>query len=96
MAAAAPVLSTEQPAGKTSLPPSARKTVFRWGVPIALGVLIRIAPTPAGLSTNAWHYFALFAAVIAALIAEPLPGAAVGLIGVAIATISMFVGMERE
>lgn len=46
--------------------PSARKTVFRWGVPIALGVLIRIAPTPAGLSANAWHYFALFAAVIAA------------------------------
>jgi di/tricarboxylate transporter len=92
MAAATPVLSTEQPARKASLPPSARKTAFRWGVPIALGVLIRIAPTPAGLSVNAWHYFALFAAVIAALITEPLPGAAVGLIGVSIATISMFVG----
>ncbi len=92
MTAATPVRSPEQPARKTSPPSSATKTVFRWGVPIALGVLIRIAPTPAGLSANAWHYFALFAAVIAALITEPLPGAAVGLIGVSIATISMFVG----
>jgi len=33
----------------------------------------------------AWHYFALFAAVIAGLITEPLPGAAIGFIGVTVA-----------
>ena len=33
---------------------------------IALGVLIRVAPTPAGLNPTAWHYFALFVAIIAA------------------------------
>ena len=39
-------------------------------------------PVPQGLTTSAWHYFALFVAVIAGLITEPIPGPAVGLIGV--------------
>jgi L-tartrate/succinate antiporter len=90
MAAAAPLRVTEQTPVNVS-PPS-RRAVLRWAVPIALGVLIRVVPTPAGLSPNAWHYFALFAAVIAALITEPLPGAAVGLIGVSFGALSMFVG----
>lgn len=89
--AAAPVHVAEQPAVKIT-PPSNTKSVLRWAVPIALGVLIRLLPTPAGLTPNAWHYFALFAAIITALITEPLPGAAVGLIGVSIAAASMFVG----
>jgi L-tartrate/succinate antiporter len=42
-------------------------------------------PAPHGLSPHAWHYFALFAAVILALITEPVPSAAVGLIGVTFA-----------
>lgn len=90
MAAVAPLRVADQTPVKVS-PPS-RRTVLRWAVPIALGVLIRVVPTPAGLSPNAWHYFALFAAVIAALITEPLPGAAVGLIGVSFGALSMFVG----
>jgi len=91
MAAVAPPSVAEQPAVRVS-PPSTTKAAPRWAAPIVLGVLIRIAPTPAGLSPNAWHYFALFAAVITALITEPLPGAAVGLIGVSIAAVSMLVG----
>src|SRR5499427_1553451 len=43
-------------------------------------------PAPAGLAQHAWYYFAIFAGVIVALISEPLPGAAVGLIGVAVVT----------
>jgi len=81
----------EQPALKVT-PPSAARSVLRWVVPVALGLVIRVAPTPAGLTPNAWHYFALFAAIIAALITEPLPGAAIGLIGVSGATVCMFVG----
>jgi len=65
---------------------------LRWVVPIALGLGLRIIPVPGGLTPNAWHFFALFVAVIAALIAEPLPGPAVGFIGVTIATICVFVG----
>jgi len=46
-------------------------------------------PHPAGLSNNAWHYLALFIAVIVALILEPIPPAAVGLVGI---TLSMVLG----
>lgn len=65
---------------------------IRWAVPIVLGLVLRIIPTPAGLSPMAWHYFALFAAVIAAQITEPLPGAATTLVGVCIAALVRFVG----
>jgi L-tartrate/succinate antiporter len=44
------------------------------------------------LTGAAWHYFALFAAVVAALITEPLPGAAIGFIGVTLAAALMLVG----
>jgi di/tricarboxylate transporter len=40
----------------------------------------------------AWRYFALFATVIAALITEPLPGAAIGFFGVTIAAGLLLVG----
>ena len=61
---------------------------FPWSVvvPLAIGVAIALLPPPPGLSPRAWHYFALFAAVMAALALEPLPPAAVGLAGVATAT----------
>jgi len=61
---------------------------FNWKpfLPVLLALAIAlIGPFP-GLTRAAWLYFALFAGVIAALILEPLPGAAVGLIGVGLAT----------
>ena len=57
-----------------------------------MGLILLVVPTPSGLSAIAWHYFALFAAVIAGLITEPLPGAAVGFIGVTIAAALSLVG----
>jgi len=33
---------------------------LKWLVPIGLGIILRLLPAPAGLSANAWHYFALF------------------------------------
>lgn len=56
----------------------------RWRAltPLAVGLFIVLLPAPAGLAPHAWHYFGVFAAVIVALILEPLPGGAVGLIGV--------------
>jgi citrate:succinate antiporter/L-tartrate/succinate antiporter len=41
-----------------------------------------LVPTPPGLPPNAWSYFALFAAVVVGLILEPIPAAAIGLVGV--------------
>ena len=55
-------------------------------VPVAVTALLALTPAPAGLAQHAWYYFAIFAGVIVALISEPLPGAAVGLIGVAVVT----------
>jgi L-tartrate/succinate antiporter len=54
-------------------------------LPLAIGVILWFLPTPQGLQPYAWHYFALFAAVIAALVIEPIPAAAAGLIGVTLA-----------
>jgi L-tartrate/succinate antiporter len=56
-------------------------------LPPLLGVCLALMPAPAGLAPHAWHYFALFAAVIAALVLEPLPGGAVGLIGLTVAVV---------
>ena len=72
--------------------PSRSQVWLRGAVPIGLGIALWITPTPAGLNPMAWHYFALFATVIAAQITEPLPGAATTLIGVCIAALVRFVG----
>ena len=48
-------------------------------------------PVPAGLNANQWHYFALFAAVIAGLILESMPVGAVGLIGLTVAGVMGYV-----
>ena len=59
--------------------------VWRAGIPVLTGMVLALLPTPQGLAPHAWHYFALFAAVILALITEPIPAAAVGVIGVTVA-----------
>lgn len=60
-------------------------------VPILAGAVLLLLPIPEGLQPNAWYYFALFVAVVIALILEPIPAAAVGLIGVTAATVSLLV-----
>lgn len=59
--------------------------------PIVGGLALLLIPVPQGLTPNAWYYFALFVAVVIALILEPIPAAAVGLIGVTAATVSLLV-----
>jgi L-tartrate/succinate antiporter len=51
-------------------------------IPLLAGVIIWLIPVPEGLSVNAWHYFAIFIAVILGLVLEPLPAAVCGLLGV--------------
>ncbi|MGH9336395.1 MAG: DASS family sodium-coupled anion symporter, partial [Vicinamibacteria bacterium] len=55
--------------------------------PIALVTLLALFPSPDGLSPHAWYYFAIFAGVILGLILEPLPGAAIGWIGISVVTL---------
>jgi len=62
---------------------------FPWRalLPIAVAIAIALFPAPQGLPQHAWYYFAIFAGVIVALMVEPMPGGAVGLIGVTLVAI---------
>jgi L-tartrate/succinate antiporter len=59
-----------------------RARLWRAAIPVGAGVMLAVIPSPAGLEPFAWHYLALFVAVVIALITEPLPAPAIGLIGV--------------
>jgi L-tartrate/succinate antiporter len=83
---------TVTPIPPTSASPVHSKHIWKWIWPLALGFLLLLIPAPPGLTAPAWHYFALFAAVVAALITEPLPGAAIGFIGVSAAAALLLVG----
>jgi L-tartrate/succinate antiporter len=64
---------------------------WRVAVPVLIAVLLAILPVPDGLTPNAWYYFAIFAAVVAGLILEPIPAAAIGVMGVTLAASLMLV-----
>ena len=77
-------MTASQPANTV---PQRASSIAKAIVPLAIGAAIAFTPVPQGLSVNAWRYFALFAAVIAGVITEPVPPAAVGLGGVVLAAI---------
>ena len=86
MPARSPTTDVEAPV-KTPIGASKRSVLLKWLVPIGIGVILNLVPSPAGLAPAAWHFFALFAAVIAGLITEPVPGPALGLVGVTLAAV---------
>ena len=90
-AADQPVVVRDAPAAPH--PTRALAPATRVLVPIAIGAAIALAPVPAGLSPNAWYYFALFVGVILAIITEPIPAAALGMAGVAAAAV---LGLVRD
>jgi L-tartrate/succinate antiporter len=55
--------------------------------PVVVAIVVALIPAPAGLPQHAWYYFAIFVGVIVGLMFEPLPGGAIGLIGVALVTV---------
>ena len=67
------------------------KSKWRILVPLGVWLVIFIVPAPSGLNSNQWHYFAIFAAVIAGLVLESMPPGAVGLIGLTAAAILGYV-----
>ena len=65
--------------------------------PVAIAIIIALIPAPAGLPQHAWYFFAIFVGVIVGLMFEPLPGGAIGLIGVAlVAVLSPWVFFSPE
>jgi len=59
-----------------------KSLIWKSILPLLLGISIALLPVPQGLTVTAWYYFAIFSAVILALILEPIPAAAIGFIGV--------------
>jgi L-tartrate/succinate antiporter len=55
--------------------------------PIVAALAIAVVPPPDGLAPHAWYFFAIFAGVIVGLMLEPLPGGAIGLIGVTVVAV---------
>jgi L-tartrate/succinate antiporter len=68
--------------------------VWRCAAPLVVWPAIAQLPHPAALSQNAWSYLALFTAVIVALILEPIPPAAVGLLGMTLVTALGYISSE--
>ena len=67
------------------------KITWKTIAPLAVWLALYLMPVPAGLNANQWHYFAIFAAVIAGLILESMPVGAVGLIGLTVAGVMGYV-----
>jgi len=67
------------------------KITWKTIAPLGLWLVIYLVPVPAGLNANQWHYFAVFAAVIAGLILESMPVGAIGLIGLTVAGVLGYV-----
>ncbi len=73
------------------------KLTWKHFAPIVVAIVIALMPAPEGLPQHAWYYFAIFAGVIVGLMLEPLPGGAIGLIGVTlVARLSDYVFYSPE
>jgi L-tartrate/succinate antiporter len=82
-------LRTGGPSAAVALPVAPAGHTFPWKalLPPAVAIAIALFPPPDGLAQHAWYFFAIFAGVIVGLMLEPLPGAAIGLIGVVLVTL---------
>src|SRR5437762_7492919 len=70
---------------------ASHKITWKTIAPLGIWLAIYLVPVPAGLNANQWHYFAVFAAVIAGLVLESMPVGAVGLIGLTVAGVMGYV-----
>src|SRR5258708_18719289 len=69
--------------------PEAKKMIPLWKAvaPVAIAVILALLPVPSGLDAHAWYFFSIFVGVIVGLILEPLPGAAIAIIGITLVTV---------
>ncbi len=59
-----------------------RGRLLRWGVVLFVAGAILVIPVPAGVTKESWRLLAIFAATITGSIVQPIPGAAIVLLGV--------------
>lgn len=58
--------------------------LWRWGVPLLLGLLIWFSSCPNGLKPQAWHMFAIFAGTICGILTAPLASGSLMIIALAL------------
>src|SRR5262252_10471176 len=61
--------------------------VWKALTPAAIAIVLALLPVPSGLAPHAWCFFSIFVGVIVGLILEPLPGAAIALIGMTVVAV---------
>ncbi len=57
---------------------------IKMAIPVVVLLVLWFIPSPQGLSAEAWHFLAIFMAVVIGLIVEPVPAALVGLTGISV------------
>jgi DASS family divalent anion:Na+ symporter len=67
---------------------SPHSSITRLIITICVGVVIWFAPSPEGVTVQAWHLFAIFVATIVGIMLEPLPMGAVALCAIAAVTLT--------
>jgi L-tartrate/succinate antiporter len=71
----------------TLTPAKSVTRIWKAIAPIAVAVVLALLPVPSGLPHHAWYFFSIFVGVIVGLVLEPLPGAAIALIGITLVAI---------
>ena len=64
--------------------------------PLIVLAVLWFVPAPSGLSVEAWHFLAIFFAVVVGLIIEPVPAALVGFAGVSFIAALGLIGNPKE
>ncbi len=72
------------------------KQAIKLLIPVLVAIALWFIPAPEGLSSNAWHFLAIFLAVVIGLILEPVPAALVGFTGVSIVALLGLIGNSKE
>ena len=72
------------------------KQTIKLFLPLVVLLILWFIPAPEGLNPNAWHFLAIFFAVVVGLIIEPVPAALVGFTGISLVAVLGLVGDSKE
>lgn len=87
-----PIASTEPAPHATT---TVTRVVIRWAIVFLAGLIVLLAPLPAGITPNSWRLFAIFVATITGSIVRPLPAGAIVLLGVSAMAFTGMLPVEK-
>ncbi|MEW5977674.1 MAG: DASS family sodium-coupled anion symporter [Acidobacteriota bacterium] len=74
---------SKKPTGSSAFTGRLRHAL-RWGAVVGVGLAVVAIPPPSAIPAESWRLLAIFAATIAGLIVQPLPGGALVLLSIAV------------